>query len=103
MRNTPISDCSGQHNSMHLLANMCLQCKNTSNNGIHMYYSTYMYVYVVTLFTSKCTFLSNIVGSGIAEGDENCKKFMEKTMPDAFQKVSRFYLFLYHRVSRLYK
>jgi hypothetical protein len=34
-------------------------------------------------------FLSNTVGPGIAEGDENCKKFMEKTMPDAFQKVSR--------------
>ena len=33
--------------------------------------------------------MSNIVGPGIAEGDENCKKFMEKTMPDAFQKVSR--------------
>ena len=27
-------------------------------------------------------------GPGIAEGDENCKKFLEKTMPDAFQKVT---------------
>ena len=26
-------------------------------------------------------------GPGIAEGDENCKKFLEKTMPDSFQKV----------------
>ncbi len=43
------------------------------------------YLHVVILFT----FLSNAVGPGIAEGDENCKKFMEKTMPDAFQKVSR--------------
>ena len=41
----------------------------------------YLHVYVVTL--------SNILGPGIAEGDENCKKFMEKTIPDAFQKVSR--------------
>ena len=46
-------------------------------------------VYVVTLFISKWTSLSNILGPGIAEGDENCKKFMEKTIPDAFQKVSR--------------
>ena len=43
----------------------------------------------MTLFISKWTFLSNILGPGIAEGDENCKKFMEKTIPDAFQKVSR--------------
>ena len=27
------------------------------------------------------------VGPGLAEGDENCKKFLEKTMPDAFHKV----------------
>ena len=26
-------------------------------------------------------------GPGIAESDENCKKFLEKTMPDAFSKV----------------
>ena len=26
-------------------------------------------------------------GAGLAEGDENCKKFMEKTMYDSFQKV----------------
>ena len=35
----------------------------------------YMYIHV------HCT------GPGIAEGDENCKKFLEKTMPDAFHKV----------------
>ena len=34
-----------------------------------------------------CQTLCAYVGPGIAEGDENCKKFMEKTMPDAFQKV----------------
>ena len=42
---------------------------------------------MVILFTTS-DLMSNIIGPGIAEGDENCKKFMEKTMPDAFQKVS---------------
>ena len=28
-----------------------------------------------------------VPGPGIAEGDENCKKFMERTMPDCFNKV----------------
>lgn len=28
-------------------------------------------------------------GPGLAEGDENCKKFMDKTLPDAFFKVSQ--------------
>ena len=59
---------------------------------ISRYYSiihVLVHVYVVTLFICKWTFLSNILGPGIAEGDENCKKFMEKTIPDAFQKVSR--------------
>ena len=45
---------------------------------------------VVSLFRNSGIniLMSNLVGPGIAEGDENCKKFMEKTMPDAFQKVS---------------
>ena len=30
---------------------------------------------------------SHPTGPGIAEGDENCKKFLEKTMGDAFSKV----------------
>ena len=36
-----------------------------------------------------CT--GTFIGPGIAEGDENCKKFLEKTMPDSFNKVSQNY------------
>ena len=30
---------------------------------------------------------SLFAGPGIAEADENCRKFLQKTMPDAFNKV----------------
>ena len=36
---------------------------------------------------SHMTFCPMLAGPGIAEGDENCKKFMERTMPDCFNKV----------------
>ena len=42
--------------------------------------------------THTCTHTpthSHAAGPGIAEGDENCKKFLERTMGDAFSKVQR--------------
>ena len=41
-------------------------------------------VFLATL--RYCAYMQ-LAGAGIAEGDENCKKFLEKTMPDSFQKV----------------
>ena len=40
--------------------------------------------------THTCTYThTHAAGPGIAEGDENCKKFLERTMGDAFSKVQR--------------
>ena len=28
-----------------------------------------------------------LAGPGLAEGDENCRKFLDKTLPSSFEKV----------------
>jgi len=51
---------------------------------MYIYY-IYIYIYIRLIVYSELTL--STVGAGLAEGDENCKKFLERTMYDSFQKV----------------
>ena len=42
---------------------------------------------ICVLFAYQSLYCSDNTGPGIAEADENCCRFLQKTMPDAFNKV----------------
>ena len=68
-----MANCVAENIELHLSINPFSEVKD-SPSGMHYYYITCAHCHAPT-------------GAGIAEGDENCKKFMDRTLPDSFFKV----------------